>query len=120
METKNSEEYEFQFYDNYVITEAKEGVVITSDEIKKNLKIVFDHFKGKNFTIISHRKNEYTLEIDVYTTRLMKKVKAIAIVSSNSHARQKAELEQLQFDNSFAFFENLEDAKEWAQSISVS
>jgi predicted HAD superfamily phosphohydrolase YqeG len=120
MVTKFSEHYEFQFYDNYVIAEAKEGVVISNEEIKKNLRIIFDHYNGKNFTIISHRKNNYTVEIDVYATRLMKKVKALAIVSSNSQEREKAILEQLQFDNSFAFFNNLEDAKLWAQSATVS
>lgn len=56
METKYSEDYELRFYDNYVIAEAKEGVVISNEEIKKNLKIIFDHYNGKNFTIISHRK----------------------------------------------------------------
>lgn len=120
METKFSEHYEFKFYDNYVIAEAKEGVVISNEEIKKTLQIIFNYYNGKNFTIISHRKNNYTVEIDVYATRLMKKVKAIAIVSANSQEREKAILEQLQFDNSFAFFDNLEDAAEWAQSIRVS
>ena len=120
MTTKTTEQYELQFYDKYVIAIAKEGVVVRSEEIKKNLQIIFDHFKGKPFTVISHRKNNYTLEIDVYTTRLMKKVRAIAIVSMDSHTREKAELEQLQFENSFAFFNNLEDATDWAQSITVS
>lgn len=120
METKSTKQYELQFFDNYVIAEAKEGVIITSEEIKKNLRVVFDYFDGKDFTIISHRKNNYTLEIDVYTTRLMKKVRALAIVSKDSLTREKAALEQLQFDNSFAFFDNLEDAREWAKTVSVS
>lgn len=50
----------------------------------------------------------------------MKKVKALAIVSSNFQEREKAILEQLQFENSFAFFDNLEDATEWSQSFTVS
>lgn len=120
METKSSEQYEFHFYDNYVIAEAKEGVIISSEEIKNNLQIVFDHFNGKSFTIISHRTNNYTLKIDVYTTKLMKKVRAIAIVSKDSMIREKAKLEQLQFDNSFAFFDNLGDAQEWAKNVSVT
>lgn len=119
METKFSEHYEFRFYDNYVIAEAKEGAVISNGEINKSLQIIFDHYKDKNFTIISHRKNNYKVEMNVYATRLMKKVKALAIVSANSLEREKAILEQLQFDNSFAFFDNLEDAAEWAQSITA-
>lgn len=120
METKYSEDYKLQFYENYVIAEAKEGVVISNEEINKNLRIIFDYYNGKNFTIISHRKNNYTLKIDVYATRLMKKVKALAIVSSNLQEREKAILEQMQFDNSFAFFDNLEDAAEWAQNATIS
>lgn len=117
MITKTTDHYNLLFSDNYVIAEAKEGAVINNEEVKKSLKIVFEHFNGKEFTLISHRRNNYVLNIDVYTLRLMKKVRAMAVVSKDSMVREKAIAEQSHFDQSFAFFTDLEEAIGWAESV---
>ncbi len=112
-----SDHYLFQFFHNYVVVEARENVEVDSKIVEQNLKIVFNHFDGKDFTLISHRKNRYTVKEDAYNCRLMKKVRALAIVSDDSLVREKAIAEQSHFDQSFAFYDNLEDAVEWAKSF---
>lgn len=112
-----SDHYKFQFFDNYVIVEAKEGVEVDCKIVEHNLKIIFNHFDGQDFTLISHRKNRYTVKEGAYSSKLMKKVRALAIVSEDSLVREKALAEQSHFDQSFAFFENLEDAIGWAESV---
>lgn len=119
MITKNNAYYTFSFYEKYVIVEAKEGVVINNDIVAESLKVVLDHYKSNNFTLISHRKNNYTVNVDVYTVKLMKKIRALAIVSDNSMVKEKALAEQLAFNQSFAFFENLDDARGWAESVAI-
>lgn|SRR5690606_1807783 len=119
MTTKNTQHYHLIFHDNYVIAEANNGVHINNDSVASTLKIIFDHYNGKDFALISHRKNQYTVDIDVYSLRLMKKLRALAIVSSDSSVKEKAIIEQLAFDKSFAFFENLEEAKGWAESVAI-
>ncbi len=47
----------------------------------------------------------------------MKKVRALAIVSEDNLVREKAFVEQSHFDQSFAFFDNLEDSIGWAESV---
>lgn len=111
--------YNIFFYDKYVVVEANEGVVINNEIVAEGLKIIFDHYKGKDFTLISHRKNKYTLNVDVYTVKLMKKLRALAIVSADSMVKEKALVEQLAFNQTFAFFENLEDARGWAESVAI-
>lgn len=117
MLTKRTPQYQLTFSDNYVIAEAFEGAVVNNASVAENLKIIFDHFNGKPFALISHRKHNYTVNIDIYTLRLMKKVRALAVVSSDSTAKEKAMVEQLAFDHSFAFFEDLEEARSWAESV---
>lgn len=119
MITKSTQYYNFVFHDNYVIAEANEGVLVNNDRVNEALKIIFDHYNGRNFTIISHRKNQYTVDIDVYALKLMKKLRALAIVSNDDSVREKALIEQLAFNSSFAFFENIEDAKGWAESVAI-
>ncbi len=119
MITKSSSHYNFTFYDKYVIAEANEGVVVNNEIVAETLKVIFDHYKGNNFTLISHRKNNYTVEIDIYGMKMMKKLRALAIVSGDSMVKEKALLEQLAFNQSFAFFENLDDARGWAESVVI-
>lgn len=115
--TRSTDNYLLTFYDNYVIAEAKANALIDSKATEEGLKIVLEHFEGRPFTVISHRKNNYTILEDAYSPKIFKKVLGVAVVSSNPDDRKKAVIEQLQFSNSFAFFENLEDAQSWASSV---
>lgn len=109
--------YLLTFYNNYVIAEAVEGAVVDNSSVAENLKVIFEHFNGKPFALISNRKHNYIVNVDIYTLKLMKKVQALAVVSSDAMTKEKAMVEQLAFDQSFAFFEDLEEAKGWAESI---
>ncbi|QED36887.1 hypothetical protein FK178_03800 [Antarcticibacterium arcticum] len=120
MTNRSTSHYNLIFFDSFVIAEAHENSVVTPEVVNENLKLVFDHFNGKEFTLISHRKYNYSLDLNVYTLKLIKKLRGIAIVSTDSGMKEKAALEQLAFHGSFAFFENLEDAKRWAGSMVTS
>jgi len=119
MITKSTPHYNLIFHDNYVIAVANEGAFINNETVSETLKIIFDHYNGKNFTLISHRKYQYTIDIDIYTLRLMKKLRALAIVSNDNIVKENAIVEQLAFDRSFAFFENIDDATGWAESVTI-
>lgn len=117
MKVITTPQYILTFSNNYVIAEAMEGAVVNNISVAENLKVVFDHFNGKPFVLISNRKHNYSVDIDVYTLKLMKKIKAFAIVSTDAMIKERAMVEQLAFDQSFAFFSDLEEAKGWAESI---
>lgn len=117
MVTKITEFYKMEFYDSYVILEGIGEFVVDSARAKETLQLIIDHFKGRDFVIISNRTSNYTLTPDAYSSSLFKKVKGIAVVSKNEETRENALFEQVKFNSSFAFFENLEDAKRWAESF---
>lgn len=120
MLAKSTIHFNMQFYNTYVIVERIGVFNVDSKIAKETLKVIADHFKGKEFVIITNRKENYTLNAESYSPSLFKKVKGIAIVSANPDMKTQALLEQLNFNNSFAFFNNLEDAQDWAESFSYS
>ena len=117
MITKTTQYYNFCFYDTYVVVEAFENINFDRTIAEDTLAIIFDHFDGRDFTIISHRRNKYNINLEAYSNKLFKKVKAIAVVSQCPDVKEKAQLEQMKFGQSFAYFSNLEDARSWAESV---
>ncbi|MGB8705949.1 MAG: hypothetical protein WCD31_13055, partial [Gillisia sp.] len=105
------------FFKNFVIVEPHENVVMDSAKVKSALSVMIRHFGGNEFSIISYRRNKYTVADDAYnpfTARLFKRVKGFAVVSDCASVREKAIEEQEKFNGSFAFFERLEEAQNWA------
>ena len=109
-----------EFYDSYVVIEGIGQFVVDSAIAKKTIQSILDHFKRKEFVIISNRKSDYSLNPDAYSDRIFKKIKGIAIVSQQPQMKMKAMVEQERFEQSFAFFEDLDDAKNWAENFFVS
>ncbi len=116
---KNTEYYKMEFYDSYVIVEGTGQLVVDATIAKKTIQTIVDHFKRKEFVIISNRKSDYSLNPDAYSDSIFKKIKGIAIVSQHPQMKMKAMIEQERFEQSFAFFEDLEDAKNWAENFFV-
>lgn len=116
MEIKITDSYNLYFYDKYVIAEAHENAVVDSRLTQKITQQLLDYYDRKPFTLISHRKNNYSISRDAYNPKNFRKIKNMAVVSTDPAVKERAILEQLQFANSFAFFEKLEDAISWAQS----
>lgn len=118
MVKKITKYYTLSFHDNYVIAEAFPNITADDNTTNEVVEIMLNHYKGKNFTIISNRKNEYDIDVErAFSVKPMKKVKAFAIVSDNEKTKSTAILEQQKFDNAFAFFTKIEDAIDWADNM---
>lgn len=117
MTEKLTDFYKLEFYDSYVVVEGKSNISVNSSMAENIIKNIFDHFKDRKFVIVSNRIADYEIQLDAYSSSIFKKVKGIAIVSKNAEVRDKAILEQQKFNGSFAFFDNLDDAKNWAENF---
>lgn len=109
-----------EFYDSYVIIESIGEFVVDPAIATSTLKVIVDYYKGKEFAIITNRKSDYSLSPEAYSHSLFKKIKGIAIVSSIPQVKMRAMIEQDSFEQSFAFFEDLNEAKNWAESLFVT
>jgi len=76
-----------------------------------------NHFKSKDFVLISNRDKEHTVSPEVYKQGQLDNMKGLAIVSHNVSERNRAINEQSLYKNSFVFFTNLDEAISWAETF---
>ncbi len=116
MHIKITKSYNLYFYDQYVIAEAHENAEVDAQLTQNITQIVLDYYGKKPFTLISHRKNNYRIYSCAYSPKNFSKIDRFAVVSKDKLVKARALEEQPLFQNSFAFFEELEDAISWAKS----
>ncbi|MEW7291786.1 hypothetical protein [Aquimarina sp. 2304DJ70-9] len=115
MEHFSNEFCQMQLYDQFVILTLNENVDFNLDKASVIRDKLRKHYKSADFLMISHRK--YTIHVapDIYKQGQLPNMKGLAIVSSNTKERDNAIIEQQLYGKSFTFFNNLEDAKSWAE-----
>ncbi|RLJ60933.1 hypothetical protein CLV86_2783 [Lacinutrix venerupis] len=105
-------------FDNYIIMEIDQGVIVTKEHNQLLVDIVDKFYKDKGVVYISNRKNSYSVNPSVYyETNKIKNIIGLAVVSENGMAVSNAEIEKLFFNKPFEIFSNLEDAKNWANEL---
>ncbi|MGB1210512.1 MAG: hypothetical protein ACPG41_03760 [Lacinutrix venerupis] len=105
-------------FDNYIIMEIDQGVIVTKEHNQLLVDIVDKFYKDKGVVYISNRKNSYSVNPSVYyETNKIKNIIGLAVVSENGMAVSNAEIEKLFFNKPFEIFSNLEDAKKWANEL---
>ncbi len=106
------------FYDNILVMEAKEDVLIS---IKTGLSILLDVVKRvglKSVVYISNRVNSYSVDPNDYKfLNMIPNLKAIAIVNYSEMNKQTAELEKGFIKKPCKSFNNLSEAKLWAHDM---
>ncbi len=108
---------ELYLYDTYSLLRVFENQHLDlrkNDWIRENYN---QHFGKKEFVVISDRRYRHTIDLDIYKNGKMKNKKGLAIVSTFEEERERALVEQKLFSHSFAFFNNMENARAWAESF---
>lgn len=105
-------------YENIIVMEAKENVVIS---IKNGLFILLKVIKmvgTRPMIYISNRKNSYSVNPNDYKyLEMIPNLKGIAVVSYENTGSNTAELERLFYKKPFCNVTSLEDAKNWAAEV---
>ena len=114
----NSNYAEIFIFDDFLIKQIKEGVVITPEHNKELKKLISKHFKDKNFAYISNRVESYTVDPMVYKEAVkIPNLVAMAIIPSTENMRANAEFEKKFYNKPYGIFDNLTDAIKWVHSI---
>lgn len=82
----------------------------TVDEVRN---ILTEYYMGNDFVLINQRTNKMMVEPTFYKSALPN-MKAVAVVAEDDELREHLYAEQKNWEKSFAFFNTLEDAKDWA------
>ena len=116
--TKNQLSYcNLEFYEHYVILTMYEDSEFNKTSDKEITELLEDYYGQRDFIFITHRIHKYSIDLDVYKGRRLKNMKGFAIVSKNPEEHQRAIAEQALWNKSFVFFEDINDATDWAESF---
>lgn len=107
-----------EFYDQYVISRMREGVVFNNVQVKDLIEVCSDFYGSKHFVYISKRENNYNVDPTIYhNLEKVNNLAGIAIVSIKTSSLSMAGFEQKFSKVPFDIFLDLEEAVEWAREI---
>jgi thymidine kinase len=103
------------FFDNYVISQFKEGVLLESTNYKILIKALEDHYQDKPFVYIANRAFAYNVSPMIYREASnMDKLKGVCIVTSKTLSQDTARFEGKFYDKEFYVCGTIADGINWA------
>lgn len=106
------------FYENLVIVEANEGVVVSYNSSFEILKKGIQIMKTRPIVYIANRIHSYSVNpTDFKYLEAIPTLKGIALVHYTEESKVNATYEATFFNKPIESFESLEDAYHWAKNI---
>ncbi|PZX36254.1 hypothetical protein LX97_03465 [Nonlabens dokdonensis] len=114
----NLKESDIFIFDQFLIIQIKEGVLVNMPHEEELNDIIQKHFKGKDMVYISNRVNSYAVNPLIYpeTEKILNLV-AIAIVPKTQKMRSNAEFERKFYNKPYGVFDTLSLAIEWVHTV---
>ncbi|WP_343764378.1 STAS/SEC14 domain-containing protein [Gangjinia marincola] len=108
----------FYFFEDYVIGELKEGILLDKKLNKEMIDLCLDHYSTKSFVYISNRMQSYAVDPMIYLQcSRIKQLKGIAVVAEKESQRLNTAIEKHFFQKPFEAFESLTEAKIWVSTL---
>lgn len=105
-------------YENYLVTEVFEDVLLRHEHHDVLDTIAETYFSKTPFVYISHRVHSYSVDPMIYfRTSKMPNLAGFAFVSQKESSLTSAQLEQMFIKKPNGIFNNLEDAIAWSRKI---
>ena len=105
------------FKQTHAILVMHQGSAITIETAAEITDLLASHYQDRNFIFITHRKYPHDIDLDVYKGRILKNMIGFAIVSKNPEEVKRAMQEQPLWNEAFTFFNELDEAENWALSF---
>lgn len=107
-------------YDSYMIVTVKTGENIDMKYHNQLVDVADTYFDKRPFVYITHRVNSYSVDPSVYQeTSKIPNLAGFCVVSKNYMAKSTAKIEKLFLNKPFEIFDTLEEATNWAESITA-
>lgn len=105
-------------FDDFLVTQIREGVVITSEHNQELRQIIDLHFLHKDVVYISNRFFSYAVDPLTYLgTSKIHNLIAIAIVAEDDIKATNAILESMFYEKTYAIFPTLSEAMGWVHKM---
>lgn len=107
-----------EFYDNYVISQPREGVLLAGKQIADLVEVCSDFYTGKNFVYLSYRVNDYNVNPTIYINLdEVKNLAGIGVVSKKTSSLNMANFEKRFSKVPYEIFLDLDKALMWVQEV---
>ncbi|CAM3385232.1 hypothetical protein [Aequorivita lipolytica] len=107
-------------FDNFLITQIREGITIKPEHNQELRQIIDLHFSNKNMVYISNRFFSYAVDPLTYLgTSKIHNLLAIAIVTDSDIAKSNALLESMFYEKKYAIYPTLSQAICWVNTVII-
>lgn len=114
----NQEESEIFIFDEFIINQIREGIVIEPKHNDVLNEIIQKYFSGKNMVYISNRMRSYSVNPLIYNeTTKIPNLLAIALIPKTPTMRISAKYEREFYGKPYEIFDSLTAAIGWAHTI---
>jgi len=114
----NFKDSECFIFDQFIINQVKEGVVIQPHHNDILNEIIQENFSGKDMVYVSNRVKSYSVNPLIYPkAEEIPSLVAIAMIPLTDKMRMNAEYERKFYDNPYGIFDSLSEAIKWVQKI---
>lgn len=109
---------EVLIFDNYIVVEMKEGIVVKPEYNQNLIDVRDNYFFDRPFGYISHRKNSYSVNPNIYLkTSKISNLIGFAIVIDSDKKIDNSLLEQKFLKQPIKTFNTIEKAVAWINSL---
>lgn len=109
-----------EFYQDYVVSTVKEGTILEEEQVNELIDVCKEHYIEDVFVYISNRKHSYTVNPLIYLNLFkIGNLEGIAVASSNPDALKTANFERHFSQVTVELFQDLDEAKAWAKSLTM-
>ena len=106
------------FYDNYVISQPREGELLAGKQVADLVEVCADFYDGKNFVYLSYRVNDYNVNPTIYLNlNEVKNLAGIGVVSKKPSSLNMANFEKKFCKIPYEIFIDLDKALLWTQEV---
>ncbi|MCW5520809.1 hypothetical protein J1N09_13255 [Aureitalea sp. L0-47] len=107
-----------ELHQNYMLMVMNEGITVDSAINTRLTDMAAEHFGDKPFGYITHRKNSYSVDPNVYhETSKIKNLVGFAIVSDKEIHLTTSQVESMFLNKPMKVFKEVDAAVEWVYSL---
>lgn len=106
------------FYENYVISQPREGKLLAAKQVADLIEVCSDFYRKKNFVYLSYRVNDYNVNPTIYfDLEKVKNLAGIGVVSRKPSSLNMANFEKWFCKIPYEIFIELDEALMWVQEV---
>ena len=108
---------EVEIFEHFVVSTIDEGVTFGKTQLDELFELFSTYYKDRPFVSIANRKNDYTIDPNLLSTKKHPELIGIAVVYYTKAAKDIATFEKKFYPGNFEVFKSLSAAKQWSLEL---